>query len=201
VLNRVAPGVRISTLVDDCLSPGSHILAESVFPASAARWFALARFLQRDLSAAILMTAAFSFKHGSQSMSDTKQISEVEAIRQILAEGGRLDYIDVVNAVHQRFRLNVTAADVEQVAHDLVKEKPPVKPRAQVTLDLSANVPDENKPASSKEHASTVSSPVPSTDQVTSDLGQALSFVKSVGGLAKAKRLMSELETILVGPD
>ena len=134
-------------------------------------------------------------------MSDTKKISEVEAIQEILSESGTMDYIDIVNAVYKRFRLNVTAADVERVVNDLVRAKSTVKPRAQVSLDLSSNIP-ANEPATSTPTPSTGisgQSVAQSADQSMSDLDHALQFVKSVGGLAKAKLLLAELETIFVG--
>ena len=137
-------------------------------------------------------------------MSDTKQISEVDAIRRVMAESGTMDYIDVVNAVYKRYRLNVTAADVEQVAHGLVDEESTVKPRAQVSLDLSANIPaNETTPATSTASTGSISAqPVAqSADQSRSDMDHALHFVKSVGGLAKAKLLLAELEAIFVGRD
>ena len=140
-------------------------------------------------------------------MSDTKKISEVDAIQEILSESGTMDYIDIVNAVYKRFRLNVTAADVERVVNDLVSTKSTVKPRAQVSLDLSANVPakDETTPASStpgSPSGSISTRPVSQpADQSKSELDNALHFVKSVGGLAKAKLLLAELEAIFVGRD
>jgi len=129
-------------------------------------------------------------------MSETEPIPEVDAIRQVIAESGAMDYIDVVNAVFKRFRINVSATDVERVAHEMVSEKTMVKPRAQVSLDLSANLPTR-KPTPSGSNSNAPAGP--DSDHPESDMDHALHFVKSVGGLARAKRLLSELEAIFVG--
>ena len=129
-------------------------------------------------------------------MFETEQIPEVDAIRQVMFESGTMDYIDVVNTVFQRFRINVTEPDVERVAHELVSEKTTVKPRAHVSLALSANVPPKQPIQSGSTPKASLESV---SDQPESDMGHALHFVKSVGGLAKAKLLLAELESIFVG--
>ena len=54
-------------------------------------------------------------------MSDTDQLSAEEAICQILSEGEALEFIDVVNEVQKRFRIDVTSTEVEQVYRNLTK--------------------------------------------------------------------------------
>jgi hypothetical protein len=143
---------------------------------------------------------------GRKQMSDTKEISAAEAIRQIIAETGSVDYIDVVNAVHKRFRLGVTAAEVEQVYHDLANETKS-KPQARTSVTLTSmtadpSPPEPGKPASRQAESNlTGPAPVPSSALPKDELGQALQFVKSVGGLANAKRILKELEAALLGSD
>ena len=80
--------------------------------------------------------------------------------------------------------------------YDLVSEKTTVKPRAQVSLDLSSNVPSVETTPASPATESISAEPVAQGD---SDMDHALHFVKSVGGLTKAKLVLAELEAILVG--
>ncbi len=129
-------------------------------------------------------------------MADTKQISEVDAILQIISENGSMDYIDVVNAVKKRFRLDVSSAQVEQVVHDLLNRKTRVRPGARVSLEMTTKLPDDVERTDADKSGSTS---ILSAELSRDDLANALSFAKSVGGLAKAKRVLEELEAILMG--
>lgn len=139
-------------------------------------------------------------------MSDTKEISAVEAIRQVIADTGALDYVDIVNAVHKRFRIGVTAAQVEQVYHDLTHETAP-KPQARTSVTLTSMMADPapTAPAVAPSSPQQPHHPSSSNDStpgaVGNEFGRAVDFVKSVGGLANAKRLLNDLESVLAGGD
>ena len=109
-----------------------------------------------------------------------------------------MDYVDVVNEVHKRFRLEVTSAQVEQVFHDLVTAKTKVRPGSRVSVEMTSKFPVESSQTEATQPKSAVPSqtqpPQPSTD----NLGHALHFVKSVHGLTNAKRALAELESILL---
>ncbi len=130
-------------------------------------------------------------------MSDAAKVSEIDAIHQVIVDGGAMDYVDIVNAVKKRYQLTVSSALVEQVHHDLLtkqseishSEKTRVRPGSRVSLNMTSNLPEETG-RQTKE---------PSKNQTADDLGHALDFVKSVGGLSNAKRLLGELESILLG--
>lgn len=133
-------------------------------------------------------------------MSDTTQISGTDAIRLVIEAGGALDFIDIVNKVQKRFRLDVTSAQVEQVLHDLATAEADEKPAARVSLAMTTIRPDE-APATVAAQPSQIQSTQPSQCQPpqsqTDNLGHALHFVKSVNGLTNAKRALAELESIL----
>jgi len=135
-------------------------------------------------------------------MSDTKEISEAEAIRQVIAESGAVDFVDVVNAVHKRFRMSVTAAQVEEVYHELAKETQ-AEPKARTSVTLTSMMSDQPPSESQEPELTLPTQPVPThpSELPKDDLGHALHFVKSVGGLAQAKRTLIELESILLGSD
>ncbi len=149
-------------------------------------------------------------------MSDSTQSPEADAIRHVVLTGKSMDYIDVVHAVHEQFRLTVTSALVEQVVHDLVSEKNKglepadnepagdakdsgdkssrVERGSRIGFELSAALPEEmGTEAKRAEAPSSASSPSPDSE----DLVQALQFVKSVGGLANAQRVLKDLEAML----
>ena len=137
-------------------------------------------------------------------MSNMQEISAAQAIAQVIAQTGAVDYIDIVHAVRDRFRLNVTTAQVEQVYHDLANEtKPGDKTRPSVPLTSQIPDPTVSEPGnpSDQPELTLPMQPVPTQprDLLTDDLGHALQFVKSVGGLANAKRVLGELEAILTG--
>jgi pyruvate dehydrogenase complex dehydrogenase (E1) component len=145
-------------------------------------------------------------------MSETKEraeqaAAEAKAIRQVIAESGAVDFVDVVNAVRDRFRINVTAAQVEEVYHELAREtKPEPKARTSVTLTsmVSEGGNEDGTPEATVPTAATAPSaqaPTQESSQPTDDLGHALNYVKSVGGLANAKRTLLELESLLLGGD
>ena len=124
-------------------------------------------------------------------MSDATQISGTEAIRRVIENGTAVDYIDVVHEVKKRFRLDVTSADVEQVFHDLATEKS--RPSSRVSMAMTTERPEQ----SLQTDAALPKSTQPS-QTTTEDLEHALHFVQSVQGLTNAKRLLAELEAILL---
>lgn len=138
-------------------------------------------------------------------MSDATQINEKQAICQVIADTDAADFIDIVNEVRNRFRINVTSVQVEEVIRELKKkqreELTPVSRESRVSLDLNANFPAEETVENPER--SSPSAPADSTKSEAStvvpndDLGKALHFVKSVGGLSYAKRLLGELESIM----
>ena len=138
-------------------------------------------------------------------MSDTKQESELEAIErnaitEILADNnGMMDYADVVNAVHRRFRLDVTAVQVEQVVHELADKKVTAKPRTTIGLEMTSIIPGKESPTEAAQSESATPASGSTTERPMDDLDHALNFVKSVGGLAKARRALDDLESALLG--
>ena len=131
-------------------------------------------------------------------MSDTTQISEIEAIRQVIEDGSAMDFVDVVSEVQKRFRLEVTSAQVEEVVHDLVtKKKPKVRPGSRVSVNMTSNLPADDAAPTCVEQAKSTNSETPSAQLPMDELSHALHFVKSVHGLANAKRALAELESIL----
>lgn len=128
-------------------------------------------------------------------MVDSTHITDIEAIQQVIMDGGAMDYIDVVDAVKNRFQLNVSSAQVEQVHHELKKEtaskQAKTRPGSRISLDLTTNLSDESGQQTAH----------PPTDQPTDDLVCALNFVKSIGGLEKAKRALKKLESTFLGCD
>ena len=147
---------------------------------------------------------------GENKMSETKEraeqaAAEAKAIRQVIAESGAVDFVDVVNAVRDRFRINVTAAQVEEVYHELARETKP-EPKARTSVTLTSMVSegeneDSGTPAPTAATAPSAPAPAQQPSQPTDDLGHALHYVKSVGGLANAKRKLLELESLLLGGD
>ena len=137
-------------------------------------------------------------------MANTEQVSEVEAIRQVIAEGNAMDFVDVAEAVQKRFRLDVTASKVEQVVYDMVnsqkpagkdEQPPPVRIAPRVGVEMMSAVVDD---ASQKAAAEPAPEPTASTEPAD-EMAHALHFVKSVNGLANAKRALAELESVLLG--
>ena len=126
-------------------------------------------------------------------MSDTDQLSAEEAICQILSEGEALEFIDVVNEVQKRFRIDVTSTEVEQVYRNLTKKSAEVEPpSARISMELMSKPPSEDSAADSTTGKSEDGSGL-------DDLGKALQFVRAVGGISNAKRLLDELESAMKG--
>lgn len=131
-------------------------------------------------------------------MTGTQKLSEVDAIRRVISAGGAMDYIDVVEAVRQKFGMTVSMGLVEKVYRELPNEAR-VKVEPRLTMNLTApkasvdsgrrtptdadkkDAPDENSGSTS----------------LTSHLAHALQFVKSVNGLGNAKAALKELESIM----
>ena len=152
-------------------------------------------------------------------MSDTK-ISETEAIIQVIREGGVGDFVDVVNRVEKQFRLKVTSAQVEDIFYELAKkdketkvelattqpptvvetnrEKSQMRPGSRVSFEMTSKIPEATE--AEKPQASSPAASQKSAEESTAvELAYGLHFVKSVGGLENAKRVMAELESTLLG--
>ena len=125
-------------------------------------------------------------------MTKATDVTEIEAIKKVIAEGGAMDYIDVVDAVEKRFRIKTSSATVEQVHHDMMNARTDSKqsPKPRVTFEMTSKLPVEEPSGQS-------TSVEPS--KVDDDVALALQFVRSVGGISKAKRALEELETIMRG--
>lgn len=129
-------------------------------------------------------------------MTKTTELSEIEAIEQVISEGVAMDYIDVVNEVEKRYRIKTSSAMVEQVHHGMAKartdDKQRIKPN--LSLQMTSKLPRmTTQPAAKAEPSSSEIGADTSSDATT----LALQFVKSVGGLKKAKLALQELESIL----
>jgi hypothetical protein len=123
---------------------------------------------------------------GDEAMSDATQISKVDAIRQVIAEGGPMDYADVVAAVREKHGLSVSSALVERVHLD---ERQRIKIEPHIRLEVgNAGSP---KPDGAEEHVTGKST--------SSDLSHAVAFVKAMHGLQNAKKALAELESIVQG--
>ncbi|QDV84194.1 hypothetical protein [Planctomycetes bacterium TBK1r] len=127
-------------------------------------------------------------------MTQSSEQSEIDAIKRVIAEGGAMDYVDVVDAVEKRFRIKTSAATVEQVHHDLVNAADEVADQVggaddhfspSLGVSMTAKLPSESAGATSAEGTS--------NDHMT----LAMQFVKSVGGLNRAKSALAELEAML----
>ena len=107
--------------------------------------------------------------------------NDVEAIRQVINEGGAMDYVDVVDRVREKFGLNVSSALVEQIHLEMRQQhKKQTQPRIKLEV-----VPSEPSEAGITE------------DGQSDHLAHALRFVQSVRGMRNAKRALSELEDIM----
>ena len=115
-------------------------------------------------------------------MSDNSQISKNEAIRQVVAEGTAMDYVDVVDRVREKYGLTVSAVLVEKLHSQMRKEtENNMQPR--INLELQANRDRTEKEVVGRPQAD--------------DLVHALHYVKSVNGLKNAKRTLAELEVLM----
>ena len=142
-------------------------------------------------------------------MTDAPQVNEVDAIRQVIAAGGVLDFADVVNKVLNRFGIEVDAGRVEQVYQELATSTPPAPPRVRTSVAMTAVVPDADDvlPQSTEVDANTradtsASAPVQQksipVEPEMDDVAHALRYVKSVGGMANARRILDELQRLLL---
>jgi hypothetical protein len=129
----------------------------------------------------------------------TKMTGE-EAIRQVILEGVGGDFCDVAKVVGDRFRLDVSASEVEeiygQIREELTKlptvasepqpdEKLPVK-ISSVAVSMQSKIP---KP---KMSASAQAPPSAAADQPGRD--PVLAFVESMGGFDAAREAITNLE-------
>ncbi|PAY16282.1 hypothetical protein CKO51_27400 [Rhodopirellula sp. SM50] len=127
-------------------------------------------------------------------MTQSIEQSEIDAIKRVIAEGGAMDYVDVVDAVEKRFRIKTSAATVEQVHHDLVNAADEVAEQVggaddqfspSLGVSMTAKLPSESGGA------------MPAEDTSADHMTLAMQFVKSVGGLNRAKSALAELEAML----
>ena len=127
-------------------------------------------------------------------MTQSSEQSEIEAIKRVIADGGAMDYVDVVDAVEKRFRIKTSAATVEQVHHDLVNA-------AEEAREQVGGADDQFSPSlgvSMTAHLPSESAPQTPAEATTADhMTLAMQFVKSVGGLNRAKSALAELEAML----
>ncbi len=108
-------------------------------------------------------------------------ISDSAAIRHVIAQGDAMEYVDVVNTVRKQYGLIVSPVRVEEV-HIQMQQEIEANPQPQATLDAGQTEPTATESTASTE---------------TTHLAHALHYVKSVGGLRNAKRVLAELEATL----
>ena len=122
--------------------------------------------------------------------------SEIEAIKQVIAEGGAMDYVDVVDAVERRFQVKTSAAKVEQVHRDMARARMDSKPSSipRMKIGLTAKLPSdvERDAMNSGSMRNTQASDAPIDETAI-----ALQFVRTMGGMNKARRALDDLETVL----
>ena len=135
-------------------------------------------------------------------MSEATQLSANDAILQVLADGGAMDYVDVVDAVQKRYRQKVSSALVEQVHKEFLKKAKKKKknkkslPGSRMNIVLTSNLSDElESPQPAKQTS------IGQVDPKSDNLVHALQFVRTVGGLRNAKQALAELESVLHGDD
>lgn len=118
-------------------------------------------------------------------------ISEEEAIRKIVLEGTCADYVDIANAVRERFGFHVGAGRVEMVVMAM-KQEPPGPPGSSLKsagIKLTGNL-----------HHGTESGAHPQPESETSPVDSAalrqdvLKFVESMGGFDAARAAIADLE-------
>lgn len=121
------------------------------------------------------------------------EISETDAIRQVLREGAAGDYCDVAELVRQKFGLHVGAALVERVAIALKQESAsgPTVQVGPIGVDLSHGItgPGSSGSAAPAESRSDAAGH-PGTDRV-------LEFVQAMGGFEAARNAVTDLENSL----
>ena len=125
-------------------------------------------------------------------MSEQTGVPENEAIRQIIAEGGAMDYVDVVDAVKKRFRVDTTAAQVEQIHQEMMRAQRTShqSPPASVKLELASKLPPETANAATGASLS-------GSGSEDAHVAEALKFVNNVGGLSHARVALKRLEQLL----
>ena len=131
-------------------------------------------------------------------MAKATELSETEAIKQVIADGVAMDYIDVVDAVERRFQLKTSSAKVEQVHREManaIAEATPI-PEPKMKIALASKLPSQDK----QRQAPSDTPPASDVAEMTTDqMALTLQFVKSIGGLNSAKRALAELEATLLG--
>lgn len=122
-------------------------------------------------------------------------VSEEDAIRLVLSEGGCADFVDVANLVKQRFGHHVGAARVEQVVHAMNQETPEQSDRKlkQVDIGFTAGTTHAEKGEAAKKPAL----PDDTGAETVTTEEEVLRFVEQMGGFQAAKKAIADLESSL----
>ncbi|MEZ6061635.1 MAG: hypothetical protein R3C19_14910 [Planctomycetaceae bacterium] len=117
-----------------------------------------------------------------------KKISDTEAIRQVILQGGHGDYADVAVAVKKNFGITVGSGRVEEVA--LAMKKEAAAPRSaelkSAQTSLTGTLAKKRPAAASGKSEGGAGGGV--------DSGKVLAFVESMGGFEAARAAIDELE-------
>jgi hypothetical protein len=118
-------------------------------------------------------------------------ISEEDAIRRIAHEGTCADYVDIANAVRERFGLHVGAGRVEEVIMAMKQEtpSPPVPWLKNAGIKLAGDLRQTTEPGSHPQQPPEITSvdAAPPRQDV-------LKFVESMGGFDAARAAIADLE-------
>jgi hypothetical protein len=129
-------------------------------------------------------------------MTGSNEVNKEEAIRQVIAAGGSMDYVDVVNAVEKQFGIHVSSALVEQVHHQLSEQTRHETSKSRLDISFSAAPFTSQMPSSEPSRESPTRNQPGQAEASEEELAVALRFVKSVGGLSNARRLLDELANL-----
>ena len=131
------------------------------------------------------------------------QLTDEEAIRQVILEGVKGDFCDVARVVSDRFRLDVSTSQVEEIYGKLREEmtqmktspgnvepeqKQPIK-IGSVGLAMQTDV-SKSTPTAPAEVADSAATHAYGRDPV-------MAFVQSMGGFEAARNAINDLETSL----
>lgn len=124
-------------------------------------------------------------------------ISAEDAIRRVVVEGGCADYVDVANAVHDRFGHRVGAGRVEEVVRAM-KDHPP-KPPASRLKDAEIRLTSQRSepPATAPAEPAASATPAASIDDAATRREHTLKFVEAMGGFHAAREALTDLEDTL----
>ena len=119
------------------------------------------------------------------------EVSEEEAIRTIVQEGTCADYVDIANAVQQRFGLRVGAGRVEAVVMAM-KQQTPDQPAIRLKtagIKLTGDIRHATEPGSHLQPVTAKPAAGPPGQQ-----DEVLKFVESMGGFDAARAAIADLE-------